>query len=445
MIKTRNYLRRADTDVAHEFHPSLSFIMSLHRIQVTTSGMTCNSCVDTVTHALQELPGVDSSSVSVDLETGQVTLAAQDQISSLVISTIQDLGYEATGDSKQEPPLHVTLSISGMTCSHCCNTIQHALSNLPGVVHDSIHVTLGSASLFLNDPHVMTKDQLAETIEDLGYDVDSVRFEYMGLEEANMGTPFDLEQSTPHYKIAKLSVSGMTCSHCTRTIAATLQGLPGAIVDSVQVDLGEQLATMVFQGDSITSDVLVNAIQDAGYDVEGRPRIDTMTSAQQASLQVAGTTLTPKNSASSIHSSNSQMTMDDAGLRKVVMRVIGMTCHSCVTAVTDALEHGVPHIQPGSIRVDLETEMAMFISRRPEASRVRQVVEDRGYDVENIQIIHNLLPPLVISDDAQQGQPLSRSATNDSIASLGAVSVDTPSVAVPSKVTMQISGMTCAR
>lgn len=435
------------------FHHSLSFIMSSqHRIQVSISGMTCNSCVKSITKALQELPGVDASSVSVDLNTGQATLLAQDQISSLVISTIHDLGYEATGDdNKQEPRLHVTLSISGMTCSHCCDTIQHALSSLPGVVHDSIHVTLGSASLFLNDPHVMTKDQLAEAIEDLGYDVDSVRFEYMGQEEANMGTtppPIGLGQSTPppHYKIAKVSVSGMTCSHCTRTIAATLQALPGAIVESVQVDLGEQLATMVFQGDSITSDVLVNAIQDAGYDVDGRPRIDTMSSAQQASLQVAGgTTSTTKNSASSVHSSNSQSTMTDSGLRKVVMRVIGMTCHSCVTAVTDALEHGVPHIQQGSIRVDLETEMAMFISRRPEASRVRQVVEDRGYDVENIQIIHNLLPPLVISDDAQQGQPLSRSTTTDSIASLGAVSVDTPSVAVPSKVTMQISGMTCAR
>lgn len=433
------------------FHHSLSFIMSSqHRIQVSISGMTCNSCVKSITQALQELPGVNASSVSVDLNTGQATLLAQDQISSLVISTIQDLGYEATGDdNKQEPQLHVTLSISGMTCSHCCDTIQHALSNLPGVVHDSIHVTLGSASLFLNDPHVMTKDQLAETIEDLGYDVDSVRFEYMGQEEANMGAtppPIGLGQSTPpHYKIAKVSVSGMTCSHCTRTIAATLQALPGAIVESVQVDLGEQLATMVFQGDNITSDVLVNAIQDAGYDVDGRPRIDTMSSAQQASLQVAGTTSTTKNSASSVHSSNSQSTMTDSGLRKVVMRVIGMTCHSCVTAVTDALEHGVPHIQQGSIRVDLETEMAMFISRRPEASRVRQVVEDRGYDVENIQIIHNLLPPLVISDVAQQGQPLSRSTTTDSIASLGAVSVDTPSVAVPSKVTMQISGMTCAR
>ncbi|KAI9318374.1 hypothetical protein BX666DRAFT_1855901 [Dichotomocladium elegans] len=268
----------------------------------------------------------------------------------------------------------------------------------------------------------MTKDALAEIIEDLGYDVEAVRISRASITSDSSADEDNSDDQKDKLKSASVSINGMTCSHCTRTVASALQALPGVLVSTVDVDLGKRVATFTFKGDSINNDLIVRAIDDVGYDVIGLPRIN------KASI-------IPKEQVD-----QELQVIPDPGLRKVVMRIVGMTCTSCVTAVTDALVQGIPSLQPGSVRVDLESEMAMFISRNPEASQVRAVIEDRGYDVENIQIIHNLVPPAAIAE----GPRRVRSPTIDSIVSLGSVTIDTPAIAVPRKVTLQITGMTCA-
>ena len=377
-------------------------------ILFTIHGMTCHSCVQTITDALEKLPGV--AAVAVDLDTGQARLTVQigtdiRPVQDLAASTVEDLGYEIVPEDNNVTFLG-SLTISGMTCGHCTQTVHSALVKLPGAIPDSIHVSLdqGTASLLFSQT-TMNADQLAQVIEDLGYDVEAVRF--------RRTDDISSDEQDDQISTMTLAIGGMTCSHCTRSVTHALQNVPGVVAESVQVDLGKRSATFSYHGD-IDTDHIAETIEDLGYNVVGRPRIGKTAFVPATEEQ------------------------NPEGLRKVVMRVLGMTCHSCVAAVTNAIE-SMPNVQRGSVRVDLETEMAMFICKDPNIAELTRIVDERGYDLENIQIIHNLIQPAPI--EAKRA----RSITQDSIVSLGAISVETPVIAVPKKVTMQVSGMTCAR
>jgi copper chaperone CopZ len=57
------------------------------------SGMTCGHCVESVTKAMQGLPGV--ATVSVDLESGQVEITSEAAPSSdAVRAAIEGIGFE---------------------------------------------------------------------------------------------------------------------------------------------------------------------------------------------------------------------------------------------------------------------------------------------------------------------------------------------------------------
>ena len=65
--------------------------------------------------------------------------------------------------------------------------------------------------------------------------------------------------------IKKLNVEGMSCSHCERAIKNALGELNG--VSSTEVDLNGKTVTVEYDMDSLTEDNLIEAIEEAGYDV----------------------------------------------------------------------------------------------------------------------------------------------------------------------------------
>lgn len=91
-------------------------------------------------------------------------------------------------------------------------------------------------------------------------------FDYMGL-----------GKSLPHFIILILSkgvlimqtvtltIDGMTCAGCAKSITNVLLKLQG--VHTVEVSHMEGKAELSFDEDKISIDTLVEAIEDAGYDV----------------------------------------------------------------------------------------------------------------------------------------------------------------------------------
>lgn len=379
-------------------------------------------------------------------------------IQHLLSETIEALGYDVSEpqlslklnpssisgstESPRSPntsTLNATVSsITGMTCSHCTNTIQKTLQQLPNIDPASVKVSLDkeeATMTFINPDDSISPSKIKETIEDLGYDVGHIAFDNNHQEQ--FSTEKTQDESTSA-KNATFSISGMTCQFCVKTVSEALQQLPGVIPESVAVNLEKREGTFSFKGSEVNSGMIKNLVEDLGYDLNGKPRftksvhreetLDIVPSQTEISISVDEQTPI-------LHNTDH----DFKGLRKVVMRVLGMTCRSCVDSVTDALENEIPNVQHGSVHVNLQTEMAMFICENPDIRSIHTAIEERGFSIENVQIIHNLMPPAVILSSQQ---PVKN--RQGSVASLGAVSIDNQAMSVPQKVNFQISGMTCA-
>ena len=63
--------------------------------------------------------------------------------------------------------------------------------------------------------------------------------------------------------ITKLDVDGMTCNGCVGNVTKLLQGVDG--VDSVEVTLTPGRA-VVDHGDQVSAQVLIDAVEGAGFD-----------------------------------------------------------------------------------------------------------------------------------------------------------------------------------
>ena len=61
---------------------------------------------------------------------------------------------------------HITLNISGMSCGHCLNAVNQALSRVPGLEIESVR--MGRADLRY-DETVTTPDAITSAIADAGY------------------------------------------------------------------------------------------------------------------------------------------------------------------------------------------------------------------------------------------------------------------------------------
>lgn len=62
-----------------------------------------------------------------------------------------------------------------------------------------------------------------------------------------------------------LSVRGMTCGNCVRTVERKLASTPG--VTRVTVDLTSASATVEYDSGLVEPEVLANAVRDLGYEV----------------------------------------------------------------------------------------------------------------------------------------------------------------------------------
>ena len=62
----------------------------------------------------------------------------------------------------------------------------------------------------------------------------------------------------------KISIQGMTCNHCVGRVTETIQQLSG--VKNVAVSLEEQSATVQFDKGTLTTEAIIQAVVEAGYE-----------------------------------------------------------------------------------------------------------------------------------------------------------------------------------
>ena len=64
----------------------------------------------------------------------------------------------------------ITLSVTGMTCGGCVNSVQNVLKALPGVQSVEVTLTPGQASVAF-DPSKVEQTQLEQAVIDAGFSV----------------------------------------------------------------------------------------------------------------------------------------------------------------------------------------------------------------------------------------------------------------------------------
>lgn len=66
---------------------------------------------------------------------------------------------------------NITLNVKGMSCGHCVNAVEGSVGKLQGVKSVKVHLESGTVDVEFN-PSDVSLNEIKETIDDQGYDVE---------------------------------------------------------------------------------------------------------------------------------------------------------------------------------------------------------------------------------------------------------------------------------
>ena len=89
--------------------------------------MSCANCSSTITEALTQLEGVGEVDVNFATDAGTVEYDPEQVSLAEIYDAIEDSGYEPVAET-------LSVGITDMTCANCSQTVESAVSKLPGVV-----------------------------------------------------------------------------------------------------------------------------------------------------------------------------------------------------------------------------------------------------------------------------------------------------------------------
>jgi Cu+-exporting ATPase len=131
---------------------------------------------------------------------------------------------------------HLTLGVTGMTCSGCSSRVEKVLNKMDGV-EAQVNLTTEKATVNY-DPDTVTVDDITSRIENMGYGV--------------------LTQKT------EFDVQGMTCAACSSRIEKVLNKQAG--VKQASVNLATESAVVEYNPNALDIPDIIGRIKKLGYD-----------------------------------------------------------------------------------------------------------------------------------------------------------------------------------
>ncbi|EIN10752.1 heavy metal translocatin [Punctularia strigosozonata HHB-11173 SS5] len=116
--------------------------------------------------------------------------------------------------SAEEGPYYVTVSVGGMTCVSCSNTITDVVSQVDGVLNVVVNLLGNSASVTVKRRDIVPT--VLETIEDCGFEAELMDVEPVKTARA------EVRQETVRRTIT-LKIDGMFCRHCPARVMSALE------------------------------------------------------------------------------------------------------------------------------------------------------------------------------------------------------------------------------
>ncbi|XP_021737198.1 copper-transporting ATPase RAN1-like [Chenopodium quinoa] len=162
--------------------------------------------------------------------------------------------YEASGASLEDGirnSRRIQVSVGGMTCAACSNSVESALFAVNGVFHASVALLQNKADVVFN-PDLIKDADIKSAIEDAGFEAEI-------LPEANSS------RTIPNKTLlGQFNIGGMTCAACVNSVEGMLRELPG--VTRAVVSLTTSLGEVEYDPSVVSKDGIVNAIEDAGFE-----------------------------------------------------------------------------------------------------------------------------------------------------------------------------------
>nr|XP_023406999.1 copper-transporting ATPase 2 [Loxodonta africana] len=297
-------------------------------LQLRVDGMRCKSCVLSIEENIGQLPGVRSIQVSLENRTAQVQfepsrispVSLQKAIEALPPGNFKVQlpdGSEASGteclpdvrpselrscDSSQRNHKHgvhssVVLTIAGMTCASCVQSIEGVISQREGVQQISVSLTEGTGTILFNSA-LINPEELRAAVEDMGFEACIISENSSSSHVGSHGSANSRVQTTGgislsvqeaalharglppshnpgHSSVSQqssgtvvpqkcfLQISGMTCASCVSNIERNLQKEAGVL--SVLVALMAGKAEVKYNPEIIQPFEIAQLIENLGF------------------------------------------------------------------------------------------------------------------------------------------------------------------------------------
>ncbi|XP_010634918.1 copper-transporting ATPase 2 isoform X1 [Fukomys damarensis] len=388
-------------------------------LELGIDGMHCQSCVLNIEGNIGQLPGVQRIQVSLENKTAQVQydpscvtpVSLQRAIEALPPGNFKvslpdgaggsgagdrSLSYHSLGSPErslvQDPCSSVVLSVTGMTCASCVQSIEGVLAQREGVQRISVSLAEGTATV-LYDPSVIRPEELRAAVEDMGFEASLIpencstsHVESLSAGNAMLQTlgdpPVSVQEVTPQARgplrnhspgyssdtpqsigtVAPqrcfLQIKGMTCASCVSHIERNLQKEAGIL--SILVALMSGKAEVKYNPEVIQPPKIAQLIQNLGF--EAAIMEDNVGSDGDIELVITGMTC-----ASCVHNIESRLT-----------RTTGITYASVALATSKAHVKFDPEIIGPRDIVRIIKEIGFHASldqRRPNAHHLDHKME----------------------------------------------------------------------
>ncbi|XP_039911104.1 copper-transporting ATPase 2 [Hirundo rustica] len=258
---------------------------------IKISGMTCNSCVQSIEGAISQRQGVQRVAVSLAGSTGTIHYDPAVTSGEELRAAIEDMGFDASvltdtateehrcqpdaskaavqprapepprqGDASDALPDNphpggsnqlsgateekCVLQITGMTCASCVSTIERNLQKEDGIVSVLVALMAGKAEIKYK-PELVQPLEIAQLIQNLGFEVTI------------------MENKAETEGQVELLITGMTCASCVHNIESKLMRTNGVL--SASVALATSKAHVQFDPEIIGPRDIIKVIKEIGF------------------------------------------------------------------------------------------------------------------------------------------------------------------------------------
>lgn len=168
----------------------------------------------------------------------------------------------------------------------------------------------------------------------------------------------------------------MTCINCTTAVEKGLRNTTGVL--SAKCDLRANNVVIVFDASLTTKEVLVETIEDTGFDtvLDTEDRPSTASSNDKVLVQATTLALSDPSDTSSFKD-----TSDASRMTKTIVSIQGMTCGACTAAIESQVNPSkVDGLATFSIALVSERAVATHDSSLVTAADLIELIEDCGFD-----------------------------------------------------------------